>query len=59
MMNELFSRQCPWCGEPIELWIEVTGESVEYVEDCQVCCRPIAVQVGADYAGGEVRLRRE
>ena len=41
---------CPYCGEPIELLVEPAGESHRYVEDCQVCCRPITVwvQVGVD-----------
>ncbi|MBD8527887.1 CPXCG motif-containing cysteine-rich protein [Pseudomarimonas arenosa] len=53
------AMHCPWCGEPIELWIEPQAEAVEYSEDCSVCCRPIRVQVAADYAGGSVCLERE
>jgi len=37
---------CPYCGEPISLWIDESGgRSQGYVEDCAVCCRPIDVQV--------------
>jgi hypothetical protein len=32
---------CPHCGEPNEIALDPgSGGSQEYVEDCQVCCRP-------------------
>jgi len=34
---------CPYCGEPIELVVDYSMESQEYIEDCFVCCRPIIV----------------
>ena len=34
---------CPYCGEPIELAIDSSAGEQAYVEDCQVCCRPIEV----------------
>jgi hypothetical protein len=42
--------QCPWCAEPIELRLDLSGGDQSYIEDCQVCCRPIqvSVQVAAD-----------
>ena len=37
---------CPHCGEANELGLDPGGRSVqEYVEDCQVCCRPWRVTV--------------
>ena len=27
------------------------AEPYEYIEDCQVCCRPIRVHVSVDYSG--------
>ena len=36
---------CPYCGEPIELLVDDSVEHQQYVEDCQVCCRPIEVTV--------------
>jgi hypothetical protein len=37
---------CPYCGEPLELWIDESGGSSQsYVEDCQVCCQPMTVSV--------------
>ncbi len=32
---------CPYCGEQIEVLIDGQDAGQEYIEDCQVCCRPI------------------
>jgi hypothetical protein len=42
---------CPHCGEPNAMTLDPAGGSTqEYVEDCQVCCRPwrVTVRYGAD-----------
>jgi hypothetical protein len=37
---------CPHCGEANEIGLDPGGGPVqEYVEDCQVCCRPWRVTV--------------
>ena len=45
------STGCPYCGEPIELVIDLTEPQQRYIEDCFVCCRPMTVLV--DIADGE------
>lgn len=43
---------CPYCGEPNEIAIDAGGGThQDYVEDCQVCCRPWRVTVSFDEAG--------
>ncbi|MGH7520413.1 MAG: CPXCG motif-containing cysteine-rich protein [Gemmatimonadales bacterium] len=43
---------CPYCGEPNEIGIDAGGGSYQdYVEDCQVCCRPWRVTVAYDEEG--------
>lgn len=43
---------CPYCGEPIALWVDEDGGSAQtYVEDCSVCCRPMQVRVHVDEEG--------
>tara|TARA_R110002167_G_scaffold50678_8_gene147467 strand:- start:1599 stop:1796 length:198 start_codon:yes stop_codon:yes gene_type:complete len=46
-LNELLETDidCPYCGEKISVMIEVLDEGQEYIEDCQVCCRPIIFSV--------------
>ncbi len=42
-MNRLISKHinCPYCDETIELVIDCSISEQEYIEDCEVCCRPI------------------
>jgi len=35
------SISCPYCGEVICVLIDDSVEAQQYIEDCQVCCRPI------------------
>lgn len=44
-MNPIETRpcNCPWCGAPLELDLDLTGGPRSYVEDCQVCCAPMVV----------------
>ena len=43
--------QCPYCWELITVLIDCSVESQEYIEDCQVCCRPILFDVAVDDDG--------
>ena len=42
-MKELSEVQvsCPYCGELSWVLIDSSVEQQQYIEDCQVCCRPI------------------
>jgi hypothetical protein len=43
---------CPYCGQPVEMALDVSGgESQEYVEDCEICCRPWSVRVTIERDG--------
>ena len=43
---------CPYCGETVEIALDPgSGPRQEYVEDCQVCCRPWNVSVRYDEDG--------
>jgi len=38
--------ECPYCGETNEVTLDPgSGSDQEYVEDCQVCCRPWLMRV--------------
>jgi hypothetical protein len=42
---------CPYCGELINVLINAEDDSQQYIEDCQVCCRPITFVVSTDMVG--------
>jgi hypothetical protein len=54
-LTETSQIQCPYCGETIEVVIDRSLPHQNYIEDCQVCCRPIVFDVTA-VAGGEVTV---
>jgi hypothetical protein len=35
---------CPYCWQPISMVLDVTVHSQTYVEDCEVCCKPIHIR---------------
>ncbi len=44
---------CPYCSEPVEIALDPGSGSVQqYVEDCEVCCRPWQVDVRYGSDGG-------
>ena len=49
---------CPYCGEAISILVDNTVPEQSYVEDCQVCCRPIVMHVSADPDGDVVVAAR-
>ena len=55
-MNELIERQvfCPYCGELIDILLDTSVTHQNYIEDCQVCCRPINFDVSASQDGDVV-----
>lgn len=55
------SVSCPYCGERFETALDCSAGDQEYVEDCQICCRPIVftVMAGADGELLSVEVRRE
>jgi hypothetical protein len=51
---------CPYCGEPISLVVDASAGAQRYIEDCQVCCRPITVILEVDADGdAAIRVRSE
>ena len=39
--EEFIAVRCPYCGERLETRVDLTTDEPGYIEDCQVCCRPI------------------
>ncbi len=36
---------CPYCGEVIQIVVDCSLAEQDYIEDCQVCCRPINLSI--------------
>lgn len=53
-MNEVEQFfQCPYCLEDISMILDPSVDGTQsYVEDCEVCCKPIQLSFEAD--GGEI-----
>ncbi|HTC16360.1 MAG TPA: CPXCG motif-containing cysteine-rich protein [Steroidobacteraceae bacterium] len=54
--EEFVAVLCPYCGERLETRVDLTADEPRYVEDCEVCCRPIEFQVERDPGGALVAL---
>ena len=56
-MNYLEERsiECPYCGECIGVLIDCSVARQTYVEDCQVCCCPIVLDVHV-YGEGDMAI---
>ncbi|MGP4843520.1 CPXCG motif-containing cysteine-rich protein [Marinobacter sp. 1Y8] len=51
MMLEPAKIQCPYCWEMLDISIDPSVREQHYVEDCQVCCQPILIQVVFEDSG--------
>ena len=57
---EVHVIQCPCCGEQIEVLVDYSIRRQEYVEDCQVCCKPITLSISInDERGAQIDARSE
>ncbi|MEW8013671.1 MAG: CPXCG motif-containing cysteine-rich protein [Candidatus Sedimenticola endophacoides] len=52
-MTELIEHPvgCPYCGETTDVLINSEEVGQQYIEDCQVCCRPITFNEVSDETG--------
>ncbi|MFB1036839.1 MAG: CPXCG motif-containing cysteine-rich protein [Sinobacterium sp.] len=52
-MNQLTETSigCPYCGETINVLIDSADTDQQYIEDCQVCCKPIIFLVSQSVNG--------
>lgn len=56
---EFESYFCPWCSEPAEATLDLSGGDQQYIEDCPVCCRPILFDLHTDGVDWTLEVRRE
>ena len=59
-LEQFVSVQCPYCGERLETRVDLTAGEREYIEDCEVCCRPIefGIELEEDGALRAMRVQR-
>lgn len=53
---------CPYCGEIVTLLIDPSVSGAQsYIEDCQVCCRPMVIELPQGPGGdvGTPQVRRD
>jgi hypothetical protein len=59
-MDTTASYSCCWCGEESITEVDVSqGFSQRYIEDCQVCCRPMIFFVTFDEETLEASISTE
>ena len=47
-VNEIeYFFYCPYCGERISMLVDLNVNKQLYIEDCEVCCRPIEINFEA------------
>lgn len=39
---------CPFCGESVTLLLDLSAGGQSYIEDCEVCCRPMEISFRID-----------
>ena len=55
--EEFVAVRCPYCGERLETRVDVTADEPSYMEDCEVCCRPIEFHIERDAHGALLALQ--
>lgn len=53
---EFVTVECPYCGEAFGTSVDASAGSCTYVEDCQVCCQPIEMELRVDEDGKLLEL---
>jgi hypothetical protein len=54
--EEFVAVRCPWCGERLATRVDLTTADASYIEDCEVCCRPIEFSVERNPEGALVSV---
>ena len=57
--EEEYAFTCPYCGAEISMLLDTSLRRQQYVEDCEVCCRPMLVTIDATAEDPVVNVTRE
>ena len=49
-MNSIVERRidCPFCAASITILLDLSAGGQDYIEDCEVCCRPLQIAYSVD-----------
>ncbi len=50
---------CPYCGESIDVLVDLSAGDQAYIEDCSVCCRPIEMRMSVSAADFSLQACRD
>jgi len=50
--------ECPYCGERISVLVDHSVPHQRYIEDCEVCCRPLSIECTIDSDSVEMQATR-
>lgn len=39
---------CPYCWQQISVVLDLSVDDQSYIEDCEICCRPIQISYSAE-----------
>ena len=42
---------CPYCWQEISFVLDLSAGRQSYIEDCEVCCRPVQISYAVDSDG--------
>jgi transcription elongation factor Elf1 len=43
-----YTFACPYCGEEISMVLDLSVGRQSYIEDCEVCCRPVEIRYAVE-----------
>lgn len=47
--DDVLNWVCQYCGEENEIWVDLTVKGdQDFIEDCEVCCRPNRILIKHD-----------
>ena len=47
--DDVINWVCQYCGEENDLWVDLTIQGdQDFIEDCEVCCRPSRILIKHD-----------
>ena len=59
ILQEEHDIACPYCGETMTILIDPDYDRQQYVEDCQICCQPMLIDIKIDDGQTAVIVRQE